>query len=231
MTSKGRILVVDDEPAFRTGISKLLEGEGFEVVAEDSPYLAIDRLRAENFDVVLSDYKMDGMDGIALMREIKSFNPEMPVIVLTGFGSVETAVEAMKLGAFDYITKPTEFGVLAHRIRRALEENRRTAELKALREALELKFSFANIIGKNRRMLEVFRLIGQIAETDVTVLVRGETGTGKELVARAIHYHSPRKAQPFVAVNCTALSETLLESELFGHERGAFTGAIRQKIG
>ncbi len=231
MAGEGKILVVDDEKAFRVPIVKRLVDEGFDVSAVEGPFVAIDRLRAEHFELVLSDLKMDGMSGIDLLKEIRAVSPELPVILVTGYASIDSAVEAIRRGAIDYLVKPCNNDELVIRIRRAIRENRKTRDLEILRGEVEQKYSFANIVGKNRLMAEIFRLIAQIAETDVTVLIRGETGTGKELVARAVHYKSPRKAKPFVAVNCTALSETLLESELFGHERGSFTGAIRQKLG
>ncbi len=231
MAREGRILVVDDDRAFRIGITALLGDEGFDVHGAEGPYQAIERLRGERFDLVLSDLKMEGMDGIGLLSEIKAIDPEMPVLMVTGYASIDTAIEAIRRGAFDYMTKPCDNRELLIRVRRGIETRRQTALLASLREEVEERFSFGNIVGKSRPMQDVFRLIGQIAETDVTVLILGETGTGKELVARAIHYASPRKLRPFVAVNCSALTETLLESELFGHERGSFTGAIRQKAG
>jgi DNA-binding NtrC family response regulator len=227
----GKILLVDDDRTFRIGIGTLLDEEGFVVSGVDSPFAALDRLRSETFDLVLSDLKMEGMSGIDLLSRIKEIDPELPVLMVTGFASIDTAIEAIRRGAFDYLTKPCNNKELILRVRRGIETRRQAALIKSLREEVEERYSFANIIGRNRRMQEIYRLIEQIAETDVTVLIRGETGTGKELVAKAIHYASPRKAHPFVAVNCSALTETLLESELFGHERGSFTGADRQRIG
>jgi DNA-binding NtrC family response regulator len=227
----GKILLVDDDRTFRIGIGTLLDEEGFAVTGVDSPFAALDRLRSETFDLVLSDLKMEGMSGIDLLSRIKEIDPELPVLMVTGFASIDTAIEAIRRGAFDYLTKPCNNKELILRVRRGIETRRQVALIKSLREEVEERYSFANIIGRNRRMQEIYRLIEQIAQTDVTVMIRGETGTGKELVAKAIHYASPRKAQPFVAVNCSALTETLLESELFGHERGSFTGADRQRIG
>ncbi|MFN0152696.1 MAG: sigma-54-dependent transcriptional regulator [bacterium] len=227
----GRILLVDDDKTFRIGIGTLLTEEGFLVSGVESPYAALDRLRAEPFDLVLSDLKMEGMDGIDLLSRVKEIDAELPVLMVTGYASIDTAIEAIRRGAFDYLTKPCNNKELILRVRRGIETRRQAELIRNLREEVEERYSFSNIIGRNRRMREIFKLILQIAETDVTVLIRGETGTGKELVARAIHYASPRKEKPFVPVNCSALTETLLESELFGHERGSFTGAIRQKLG
>jgi DNA-binding NtrC family response regulator len=231
VSADGRILVVDDDKTFRVGIAALLGDEGFDVLGVGAPEQAIQLLWAESFDLVLSDLKMEGMDGIALLGEIKAIDPDLPVLMVTGYASIDSAIEAIRRGAFDYLTKPCNNSELVLRVRRGIEMRRQSELISRLREEVEEKFSFGSIVGKSRRMQEVFRLIAQIAETDVTVLIRGETGTGKELVARAIHYASSRKRKPFVAVNCSALTETLLESELFGHERGAFTGAIRQRPG
>jgi len=231
VAENGRILLVDDDRTFRIGIGTLLEEEGFSVAGVEGPYAALDRLRAEQFDLVLSDLKMEGMDGIDLLSRVKEIDAELPVLMVTGYASIDSAIEAIRRGAFDYLTKPCNNKELILRVRRGIETRRQAALIRSLREEVEERYAFSNIIGRNRRMREIFRLIVQIAETDVTVLVRGETGTGKELVARAIHYASPRKEKPFVPVNCSALTETLLESELFGHERGSFTGAIRQRLG
>jgi DNA-binding NtrC family response regulator len=226
-----RILIVDDDKAFRIATVALLEDNSHTVSVATNAEEAKEMLSSGLFDLVLSDVVMEGMNGIELLQWIKSQRPDMPVMMITGFGSINTAVEAMRLGAYDYIAKPCDNDELLIKIRRALENRRKDRELQRLREEVQEKFRFGNIISRNEKMKRVFKLVQQVAETDVTVLILGETGTGKEMLAKAIHYNSVRREKPFVVITCSALSETLLESELFGHERGAFTGAQRQRIG
>ena len=226
-----RILVVDDDLAFRVATLALLEDHGYAAAIATSGEEAKQKLTERQYDLVLSDLVMPGINGIELLRHIKSSYPGVPVIMVTGFASVATAVEAMRLGARDYVTKPSDNDELVIKIQRALEEQEKDRELKLLRDEVREVYAFGNLVGANSKMKEVYALVRQVAETDVPALILGETGTGKELVAKAIHYNSSRREKPFVVINCSALAETLLESELFGHEKGAFTGAHRQHIG
>lgn len=225
------ILLIDDDRAFRTVTSSLLEDEGYQVDVAESAETGLKLLQEKPYDLVLSDMKMEGMDGLEFMRQLKARFPKLMVMMITGFASVDSAVEAMKIGAEDYLTKPCSNAELLMKISKILEHKRTNEELEQLRTTLTGRYQFSQIIGKSERMQEVFSVIEQVATTDATVLILGETGTGKELVAKAIHFNSTRKSRPFVAVNSAALPETLLESELFGHEKGAFSGAIQQKPG
>jgi len=226
-----RILVVDDDKAFRFATKTLLEDEGYSVSLAANPDEALDSLGTGEYDLLLSDMVMGNVSGIDLLRQARSRKPDLPVIMVTGFGSIGTAVDAMRLGATDYLTKPANNRELAIKIRRALDSRKRDKELIALREELRGTYSFANMISRSPAMKAVIKQIQQVADTDVTVLVQGESGTGKELVARALHFNSRRKENPFVVVNCSAIPENLLESELFGYEKGAFTGAAKQRTG
>ncbi|HTY38550.1 MAG TPA: sigma-54 dependent transcriptional regulator [Bacteroidota bacterium] len=225
------ILIVDDDNAFRIATVALLQDNGFSAHVASTASEAQRVFTPEKFDLVLTDLVMEGMNGLELLEWIKSRAPEIPVLMITGFGSVRTAVEAIRHGAYDYITKPCDNDELLIKIRRVLDERRKDRELLQLREELRGTYSFANIISQSESMKQVFKLVRQVADTDATVLVLGETGTGKEMLAKAIHYNSPRKAKPFVVITCSALTESLLESELFGHEKGAFTGAVRARVG
>jgi DNA-binding NtrC family response regulator len=226
-----RILIVDDDRGFRIATLALLQDEGYSVVATTRAEEAISKVAGDYFDLVLSDMVMEGMNGIDFLRHVKGKLPDLTVIMVTGFASVQTAVEAMKFGAYDYLTKPCNNDELLIKVRRALDERKRSKELERLRDIVGTTSHFSNIIGTSDRMKQVFHLVTQVAETDVTVLVLGETGSGKELIAQAVHNYSVRRDMPFVVVHCSAIPETLLESELFGHERGSFTGASRQRIG
>ena len=228
---KEHILVTDDDGAFRLATRTVLEDEGYRVTLADGADRALDILAAQRCDVLLSDLVMGTGSGIDLLRTVKQHWPDIPVIMVTGFGSIGTAVEAMRLGAADYLTKPSNNEELLIKIRRALDQHHQERELRSLRDAVRTKYSLGGMISRSAAMRDVITHVTQVADTDVTVLILGESGTGKELVARSLHYSSTRKSSPFVAVNCTALPEQLLESELFGHERGAFTGAERQRIG
>ncbi|GAB4320454.1 MAG: sigma-54 dependent transcriptional regulator [Candidatus Sumerlaeia bacterium] len=228
---KARIIVADDEKHTRDGLKWALEGDKREVALAANGKEALERLEATGADILLTDLKMPQMNGLDLLKEVKKRYPETDVVILTGHGTVESAVEAMKEGAYDYLTKPVNIDELNLLIDRLMLQRRLRAENAELRQALDERFGFENIIGRSPAMEQVFRVVRQVAPTTATVLIQGESGTGKELIARAIHYNSPRRHRPFVAINCGALSATLLESELFGHEKGAFTHAIKQKPG
>ena len=231
MTSKGRILVVDDEPNARTALAEILKEEGYQVETAADGFKGL--ARAEEFgpDLVLTDLKMPGMDGVELLRKLRHHAADVPVVLMTAFGAVETAVSAMREGAADYLTKPLNTDELVLVIDRALERVRLRRETHELKSQLTERYRFDNIVGNSPEMQEVFKAVAQVAPSRATVLLTGESGTGKELVAAAIHHRSPRKDGPFVRLHCAALAETLLESELFGHERGAYTGADRRREG
>jgi len=225
------ILIVDDDNAFRVATVALLQDNGLSAHVASSAREAQEVFTADKFDLVLTDLVMEGMNGIELLEWIKARAPETPVMMITGYGSVRTAVEAIRLGAYDYITKPCDNDELLIKIRRVLDVRKKDRELHQLRDELRGTYSFANIISQSDSMKQVFKLVRQVADTDATVLVLGETGTGKEMLAKAIHYNSARKSKPFIVITCSALNESLLESELFGHEKGAFTGAMRSRVG
>jgi len=219
------ILIVDDEFSVRDSLQAWFRDGGYRVEAAASGKEALGRIAREEFDIYLLDIKMAGMDGIELQQRIREAHPTAVVILMTAYASVETAVQALKQGAFDYITKPFDPDDLEHLIRNASEKKLLEKQNEALQKSLEEVSPFGEILGKSQAIQDVLKLVSTVATSDTTVLVRGESGTGKELVARAIHASSPRRLMPFVTVNCGALPEGLLESELFGHERGAFTGA------
>jgi DNA-binding NtrC family response regulator len=228
---KGRILIVDDELVVRDSLLNWFEAEGYEVGAAASGKEALAAVQQKQWDLALVDIKMPGMDGMELQRRLRDADPELTVIIMTGYASVETAVQALKNGAYDYITKPVDPDELAHLVENALGHKRYKRELEKLRENLEEIYPETKLIGNSPAMRRVLELIEMVAPTDTTVLISGESGTGKELVARAIHAASPRRHMPMVVIHCGALTETLLESELFGHEKGAFTGAQYRKKG
>ena len=225
------ILIVDDDNAFRIATVALLEDHGFAVQVASSASQSQRIFENQTFDLVLTDLVMEGMNGIELLKWIKERSPETPVVMITGFASVKTAVEAIRLGAYDYITKPCDNDELLIKVRRVLEDRKKDREIRQLREELRGSFSFSNIVSQSDSMKQVFKSVRQVADTDATVLVLGETGTGKEMLAKAIHFNSSRKDRSFIVITCSALSESLLESELFGHEKGAFTGAQRLRVG
>ena len=225
------ILVVDDDKAFRVATQTVLEDEGYRVTLATNGAEALAFLERNEFDLLLSDMVMEKMSGIVLLQQARVRWPELPVVMVTGFGSIQTAVEAMRLGAVDYLTKPTNNDELLIKIRRVLDVRIKDRELKMLREELRGTYSFSNMITRSDKMKDVITQIRQVADTDVTILIQGESGTGKELVAHALHFNSKRRGHPFVAVNCSAIPENLLESELFGYEKGAFTGASKQRSG
>jgi len=229
--AKARVLVVDDEKSMRDLLSITLEKEGYDVVTAAGGEAAIEALRRDATDAVITDLRMPKVDGLQVLRAAKEISPDVAVIVITAVASTETAVEAMKLGAYDYITKPFKLDEVSLIVRNALERKRLRDENLYLRKQLETQHRFENIIGKSGRILEVFDTIRKISDSPSTAMITGESGTGKELVARAIHFNSLRRDKPFVSVNCGAIPEGLMESELFGHVRGAFTGAVSNKVG
>ncbi len=227
------ILIVDDEKNYPLILSAVLQDVGYETLTANSGTEALEILNHANADVdlVLTDMKMPVMDGIELLEKIKAINPHLPVMMMTAYGTVEKAVEAMQKGAYNYILKPFDNEGLIIFVKKAIDMYQVVKENLRLRDVVETRYNFGNIVGKSKRMQEVFELVKKMAPSSATVLIEGESGTGKELVAKSIHFNSPRKDKPFIAVNCSALSENLLESELFGHEKGAFTGAIAMKKG
>lgn len=231
MADIARVLIVDDDEKMRTILQKVLEREGYDVTLAHNGQNAILHLQKTGFDLVLSDIRMPGMDGLELLQRVRDIATDTTVIMMTAFGSVDSAVEAMKQGAYDYINKPFKMDEVLICLSRAVEEKRLRHELISMREALEARYGFDNIVGKSKPMQDMFDLIRRVAHTSATVLIHGASGTGKELVAQAIHYNSPRKGNAFVPINCGAIPEDLLESELFGHVKGAFTGASGDKIG
>ena len=226
-----RILIADDEEIVIRSCLRILDGDDFQVEAVQDGREALRKIEENPYDVMILDIMMPNMDGLEVLRRVKETHPNVDVIMITGLSQIDTAVQAMKLGAFDYISKPFEPDELKLVVQRALERRRLLQENLTLKSELSSKYRFENIIGLSPQMQAVYRLIAQCAPTSSTVLITGESGTGKELIARAIHYNSLRKDKPFVAVDCNALSENLLESELFGHVKGAFTSAVVNKKG
>lgn len=225
------ILIVDDEEIIRESLSFVLKKEGYSVQEAENGKVALEYIKERAFDLVITDIEMPEMKGIELMENISRLSPETMVVVITAYGSIESAIAALRRGAIDYVLKPVEFDELLVKTRRLLGDRRMRLENKLLRSEIHRHYDFDNIIGKSSAMQRVFETIKKVAQTDGTVLITGKSGTGKELVARALHYNSNRSEKPFVAVNCSAIPENLLESELFGHEKGAFTGAMKQKAG
>jgi two-component system NtrC family response regulator len=225
------ILVVDDEKNYLLVLETLLGSEGYETVTADNGRDALRLIRESDLDLVITDMKMPRITGMDLLEETKKIKPELPVIMMTAYGTIEMAVEAMKKQAYDYITKPFRNEELKLTIRKALENYRLVKDNQRLSEALSDRYKYGNIIGKSKPMLQIYDLISKVSQSRASVLITGPSGTGKELIAKAIHYNGPRKDRPFISINCGALTETLLESELFGHEKGAFTGAVSMKKG
>jgi two-component system NtrC family response regulator len=225
------ILIIDDELNQREILAGFFKKKNYSVDISGSGIEGIEKIKNKIFDLVLTDLKMPDKDGLEVLEEVKKINPEISVIIMTAFGTVENAVKAMKSGAYDYITKPIDLDEIELLVKRALERNRLISENRELINQLKEKYSFDEIISVSGKMQNVLNTAIRVAQSKATVLIRGESGTGKELIAKAIHYSSNRKNKPLVIVNCSALSENLLESELFGHEKGAFTGAITQKRG
>ncbi|MEW5984452.1 MAG: sigma-54 dependent transcriptional regulator [Acidobacteriota bacterium] len=229
--SRGRILVVDDEASLRELLDIMLRREGYAVLLAEDGRTALSILEREPVDLLISDIKMPDISGVEVLREAKRLDPDIVGIMITAFASTDTAVEALRLGAYDYISKPFDIEELRAKVRNAMERRVLRQENTLLKKAMRRSYAFANMVGRSRGMQGVFELIETVAPTNSTILVTGESGTGKELVARAIHVHSMRREHPFVALNCGAMPESLLESELFGHVRGAFTGAATTKKG
>ena len=227
----GRILIADDHDALRRALARALTDAGHEVEEAPNGNLAIERLHEGSFDVVLSDLKMGGSDGLDVLRSTKALHPSAAVILMTAFGSVGTAVEAMKIGAFDYVQKPFEIEEMEIKIGKALDYRRMRHEIDYLRHSQNDIYAFDSIVGSSGALEKVLGIVRKVAKSNTTILIHGETGTGKELIAGAIHHNSLRATRNFVKVNCAALQENLLESELFGHEKGAFTSADKQRIG
>jgi DNA-binding NtrC family response regulator len=231
MSVKGRIVVIDDEVNAAAALETLLREDGYDVARAHDGRSGLQLLEKHDPDVVLTDLRMPGMDGLELLAKIKEIRPETMVIVMTAYGTVKTAVKAMKLGAEDYLGKPIDVEELEVVLQKALERKGLLEEARSLRERLEHKYRLDNLVGESPEMLSVFKTIRQVAPSSASVLLLGESGTGKELFAQALHQHSPRRNRPFVKVACAALPETLLESELFGHEKGSFTGAVYTRAG
>ena len=231
MNDSIRILVVDDEASQRELVSGYLKKQGYQVVAAAGGQEALEIFRREPVELILTDQRMPDLSGLDLLKAVRSLNPETQVIIMTAYGNVETAVAAMRDGAADYLTKPLNLDELRQKIQRIAERHQLYSENRALREELKARHRIEGVIGESGQMVEVVSLAHRVAASEATVLIRGESGTGKELIAKAIHYASPRATRPLVRVNCAALPENLLESELFGHEKGSFTGAIASRKG
>jgi two-component system response regulator PilR (NtrC family) len=229
--AQARVLVVDDERSMRELLSIVLRREGYDVTLAENGRAALDRIESGRYDLLISDIKMPDMSGVDVLRAAKRIDTDIVGIMITAFASADTAIEAMRLGAHDYLSKPFDVDELKIKVRNALEQRQLRQENVLLKRALGTSHQFANIVGRSEKMLAIFKMIEQVARTDSTVLVTGESGTGKEWVARAIHFYSLRRDRPFVALNCGAVPETLLESELFGHVKGSFTGASANKKG
>jgi len=228
---KGTVLVVDDEKGQREILRTVLEAEGYDVGTASGGAEALSAIQKNSFDLVITDLKMPGIDGHGVLKRIMEERPGVSVVMVTAHGSIDSAVEAIRLGAFDYLTKPLDRDRLLGVASRAVEKSRLLNENFRLKQELEKQFRPEGIIGSDSKMRDIFRIIKKVSGSSATVLIRGESGTGKELVARALHYSSPRSSNPFMAINCAAIPETLLETELFGYEKGAFTGAYAKNIG
>lgn len=231
MDKKNCILVVDDDSAHRTMLRTLLSGWGYTIFEADDGTSAIEQVHEQPFDLILMDIRMIKVSGLEALTAIRAYNPAIPIVLMTAYASVETAVEALKSGAYDYLPKPLNFDELKITIERAMDHSGLKEENRLLRESLDTQFDSQDIIGRSSSMVKVLDTVAQVAPTDATVLITGESGTGKEIIAGAIHHNSLRKNGPYIKINCAAITETLLESELFGHEKGAFTGAYKRKEG
>lgn len=227
----GNILIIDDEPKMCKILRFALEPVGYQVTTAESAEEGVEKFDGAEFDLVLTDLKMPGKDGLYVLDTVKKKRPDTEVILMTAYATAQNAVDAMKKGAYDYIIKPFEMDELKLKVNHIMEKRKLAAENIQLKQELKDRYSLDNMIGMSGVMQEVYKMVEKVAPTDATVLIRGESGTGKELVAQAIHHLSPRVSEPFIAVNCGALPESLLESELFGHEKGAFTGADKMKLG
>lgn len=228
---KPKILVVDDDASIREFLDIMLKRENFEVKTADNGQKALKIMEKEQFDIIITDLQMPKMSGLELLKLAKESSPTTTVLVITAFGSTESAVDAMKLGAFDYISKPFKIDEIKNRLKNALKTKNLSVENRIMRNELERQYSFENIVGSSEAMEKLFEMIERVSETKSNVLITGESGTGKELVAKAIHFNGPLKDKPFITVNCGAIPENLLESEMFGHKKGSFTGAVVDKEG
>lgn len=228
---KPRILVVDDEESIREFLEIMLKKEGYEVTLAEDGAKALDVIKNKSFDMVISDLQMPNLTGIELLREVKNQYPDMLFMMITAFGTTESAVEAMKLGAYDYITKPFKIDEVRLNIANALRSKNLEVENRNLKKELQKEYSFQNFIGNSEPMHRIFDMIKRVAQAPTNILITGESGTGKEMIAKAIHYNGPLKDKPFVTVNCGAIPESLMESEMFGHKKGSFTGAVSDKTG
>lgn len=226
-----KILIVDDDPGHLTTLKTITKSWGYTVETANDGVVAVDLVKSGPVDLILMDVRMTNMSGIEALGQIKDYNPSIPVIIMTAYSSVESAVEALKSGAYDYLIKPLDFEVLKLTIERASEHAGLKEENRALKEHLRSDYDIANIIGRSQSMKKLMDMMSMVAPSEATVLITGESGTGKELIARSLHFNSPRKEKPLVVVNCASITETLLESELFGHEKGAFTGADKRREG
>ncbi len=231
MTQKNTILVVDDDHVHRTMLRTLLTGWEYAIIEADDGDTAIEKVREQPFDLILMDIRMIRVSGMEALEIIRNINPSIPIILMTAYSSVETAVEGLKKGAYDYLTKPLDFDELRLAMERAMDHTKLKEENRLLRASLGTHFDRRNIVGRSSAMDKLLEMVAQVSEADATVLITGESGTGKELIAGAIHFNSPRKDKPFIKINCAAITESLLESELFGHEKGSFTGTDRRKEG
>jgi two-component system response regulator HydG len=231
MNKRNTILIVDDDTAHRTMLRTLIGGWGYQIDDADDGAAAIDKVKDQSYDLVLMDVRMVKISGLEALTKIKSYNPAIPIIIMTAYSSVETAIDALKKGAHDYLTKPLDFDKLRITIERSMEHTRLKEENRLLKESLGQHFDRRHIIGQSPAMINLLETVAQVAPSEATVLITGDSGTGKELIAGATHFNSHRKDGPFIKLNCAAITETLLESELFGHEKGAFTGAERRKDG
>ncbi|BBO18373.1 two-component response regulator [Candidatus Brocadia pituitae] len=229
MSSK--VLIVDDEKLMRISLESQLKKEGYQVRSVDNATEGLKMVMSEDYDVVVTDLRLSGMNGMELLKEIKKYNQEIIVVIMTAYGTLESAVSAIKDGAYDYIAKPFSTDELIIKLQRALHHKNTAAEVNRLRGEIQAEFEFCNVVGNSESMKKVLEIVKGVSERDTTVLIRGESGTGKEKIAGAIHYHSSRKMGPFIRVSCAALNREILESELFGHEKGAFTGAFKTRRG
>ncbi|MGB8334065.1 MAG: sigma-54 dependent transcriptional regulator, partial [Desulfobacterales bacterium] len=226
-----KILIVDDETAHCRMLEAVLKAEKYETQRAQDGQSAIEAVKERFYDLILMDIRMNRVGGVEALKKIKEISPDIPIIMMTAYASVDTAVQAMRSGAYDYLTKPLDIDELMILVAKALRHHQLEQENIFLKEQLGSRFDFSNIIGRSRTMKELLETVAMVAPSEATVLILGESGTGKELIANAIHQNSPRSSHPFIKVNCAALPETLLESELFGHEKGAFTGAVSRRQG
>ena len=226
-----KVLIVDDEKLIRISLESQLKKEGYTVKSVDNALDGIKMIKSEEYDVVVTDLRLSGMSGMDFLKEIKKHNQEIIVFIMTAYGTLESAVSAIKEGAYDYIAKPFSADELIIKLQRALSLKNTTAEINRLRSEIQAEFEFSNVIGNSEAMRKVLETVKSVSDRDATVLIRGESGTGKEKIAGAIHYHSSRRTGPFIRVSCAALNREILESELFGHEKGAFTGAVKTRRG